>query len=327
MKKLMTSLCILVFLISGCNANTTTTNTKEMTVRIGFFPNITHAQALLGKENKIASTLGCNIDWKKFNAGSTEIEAMMAGELDIGYIGSGPAINGFIKTKGEIQIISGACEGGAVLVSRKDVIIKDISDLNGKKVAIPQFGNTQHVVLKQLLDANGLKETTKGGAVEILQVDNSDVKTLFDRKEIDVAFMPEPWGALLINDSQANIVKDYNQVWRNGQYPVAVVIARTEFIKEHPDLVRKFLQAHVELTAMAKNDKTAAKKIIIKEIKQVTGQEISATIMDVSYDRLILNDQVNQQAVIEMADIMQNLGFIKDQSDLSNIFNLNILTK
>ncbi len=324
MKKVLLLCCMLVLLLSGCNSNT---NSKEMTVRIGFFPNITHAQALLGKEAKYAAALGSPIEWKKFNAGSTEIEAMMAGELDMGYIGPGPAINCFIKTKGEIQIIAVACEGWAVLVSRKDVIIKNIADLKGKKVAIPQFGNTQHVVLKQLLDANGLKETTQGGTVEIVQVENPDVKTLFDKKDIDAAFVPEPWGSILINECQANVVRDFKEVWRNGQYPVAVVIARTEFIKEHPDLVKKFLQTHVELTAFAQNDKTAAKQTINKEIKKITGKEISKTIMDSSYDRLILNVQVNQEAVKEMADIMEKLGFIKDQQNLGNIFNLEILNE
>lgn len=324
MKKCMAVFCMLALLLSGCNANT---NTQDVTVRVGFFPNITHTQALLGKEARFASALGCKVDWKKFNAGSTEIEAMMAGELDMGYIGPGPAINGFIKTKGEIQIIAGACEGGAVLVSRKDVILKDIKDLENKRIAVPQFGNTQHIVLKQLLNDNGLVETTRGGTVEIVQVENPDVKTLFDKKEIDAAFVPEPWGSILINESQANIILDYNETWRNGEYPVAVVIARTDFIKEHPDLVKKFLQTHVELTEMAKNDKTAAKQTINKEIKQLTGKEISATIMDASFDRLILNDKLNQEAVIEMADIMQNMGFIKDQTDLRNIFNLSILNK
>lgn len=324
MKKWLAVLCMLVLLLSGCNS---AAETEKTTVRIGYFPNITHAQALLGMENKFADALGCPLEWKKFNAGSTEIEAMMAGELDMGYIGPGPAINGFIKTKGEIQIIAGACEGGAVLVSRQDIHINDIKDLANKTIAIPQFGNTQHIVLKKIMDENGLQDTAKGGTVEIVQAENPDVKTLFDKKEIEAAFVPEPWGSILINESQANIIMDYNQTWRDGKYPVAVVIARADFIKQHPDLVKKFLETHVALTETAKNDKAAAKATINKEIKQLTGKEISAEIMDASFDRLILNDQLNQEAVLEMADIMEDLGFIKGQENMNQIFNLDLMNK
>jgi len=324
MKKWMLVVCLLAFCLSGCKS---AGETEKTTVRIGYFPNITHAQALLGKENKYAAALGCPVEWKKFNAGSTEIEAMMAGELDLGYIGPGPAINGFIKTRGDIQIIAGACEGGAVLVSRQDVHINDMKDLANKTIAIPQFGNTQHIVLKKIMDENGLQDTAKGGNVEIVQVENPDVKTLFDKKEIEAAFVPEPWGSILINESQANLVLDYNQTWRDGQYPVAVVIARADFIKQHPDLVRKFLETHVALTETARKDKTAAKLTINKEIKQLTGKEISAEIMDASFDRLILNEEVNQEAVLEMADIMEDLGFIKGQENLNRIFNLDLMNK
>lgn len=322
LKQIPVIICVLFLFISGCNSNK---KDDKLTLRVGFFPNITHVQALLGKGGRFESAVGCGIEWKKFNAGSTEIEALMAGELDMGYIGPCPAINGFIKTKGEIQIIAGACEGGAVLVSRHDVVIKTIEDLSNKKIAIPQFGNTQHIVLKQLLDSKGLKETTKGGTVEIIQAENPDVKTLLDRKEIDAAFVPEPWASRLIEEAGANVVLDYDKVWRGGKYPVAVLIARTEFIKDHPELVKKFLRMHHELTKMAGNNKAEVKKIINKEIKELTGRELSLGILDESFNRLIINSKVDTQAVKEMAELMDRLGIIKGKSNFEKIFNLDLL--
>lgn len=317
-------ICAFCLGLSGCNANK---KDKEINLRVGFFPNITHAQALMGKENKFKSATGCTIDWKQFNAGSTEIEALLAGELDIAYIGPGPAINGFIKSKGELQIISGVSEAGAVIVSRNDVIIKNIKELSGKKIAVPQFGNTQHVVLKQLLDSNGLKETTKGGDVEVVQADNPDIKTLFDKKAIDAAFVPEPWASRLIEETKANIVLDYDKVWRDGKYPVAVLIARTDFIKKQPEVVEKFLKAHVELTDAANAEKTVAKKTINKEIKNLTGKELSDSIMDSSFNRMIITEKVDKKSVLEMADFMEKLGVIKNKKNIDNIFNFQILNK
>ena len=323
-RTILSILCVLLLSVAGCSRHN---NDNKLTLRIGFFPNITHVQALLGKGKIFESAAGCPIEWKKFNAGSTEIEALIAGELDMGYIGPGPAINGFIKTKGEIQIIAGACEGGAVLVSRRDVVIRSVEELRNKRIAIPQFGNTQHVVLQQLLDSKGLKETSKGGSVEIVQAENPDVKTLFDQQAIDAAFVPEPWASRLIEEVRANVVLEYDKVWRNGKYPTAVLIVRTDFMKVHPDIVAKFVAAHSELTVWAKSNKDEAKKIVNTEIKSLTGKALSDAVLSAAYGRLIITDRVDAQAVAEMAGVMERLGVIKGAYDIRKIFNAKTLTQ
>lgn len=317
--KLLLILPAVIMLASGCGSEK---KDGRPVLRVGFFPNITHVQALLGKQDKFNKATGCDIEWKKFNAGSTEIEAMMAGELDMGYIGPGPAINGYIKTRGEIQIIAGACGGGAVLVSRRGLKIKSASELKNKRIAVPQFGNTQHIVLKQILDSEGLKETTKGGTVEIIQAENPDVKTLFDRGEIDAAFVPEPWASRLIQETGANIVMDYNQVWRGGKYPVAVLIARKSFIQEHPEIVRKFVNAHVELTESASVNKADTKNIINEEIRKLTGKKLSDEVMNSSFSRLFINYEIDKQSVLDMAVLMSKLGIVKEKQDMKGIFDL-----
>lgn len=317
--KLLLILPAVIMLSSGCGSEK---QDGRPVLRVGFFPNITHVQALLGKQDKFNKATGCDIEWKKFNAGSTEIEAMMAGELDMGYIGPGPAINGYIKTRGEIQIIAGACGGGAVLVSRRGLKIKSASELKNKRIAVPQFGNTQHIVLKQILDSEGLKETTKGGTVEIIQAENPDVKTLFDRGEIDAAFVPEPWASRLIQETGANIVMDYNQVWRGGKYPVAVLIARKSFIQEHPEIVRKFVNAHVELTESASVNKADTKNIINEEIRKLTGKKLSDEVMNSSFSRLFINYEIDKQSVLDMAVLMSKLGIVKEKQDMKGIFDL-----
>lgn len=326
LKKWISGLILFLIIItfSGCSKK----ESNELKLRVGFFPNITHSQALVGKNDKFKSELSeYNVDWKQFNAGSSEIEALLAGEIDIGYIGPGPAINGYIKSKGDLQIIAGACEAGAIIVSRNDEPIKDINGLSGKKIAVPQFGNTQHVVLKKLLDSNGLKETTKGGTVEIVQADNPDIKTLFDKKAIDAAFVPEPWGSRLMEEAKANIVMEYDKVWRDGKYPVTVLIARTEFIKKHPEVVEKFVKAHVELTEQINKNNSDAKVVINKEIKNLTGKALTTSIMDSSFKRLKITNNPDIEAVKEMANFMESLGIIKGKPNLDNIFNLSILNK
>src|SRR2546423_8066496 len=81
-------------------------------VRVGYFPNLTHAVAIVGLEQGFfAKALGSEvaIDPKVFNAGPAEMEALLAGEIDVGYIGPGPAITGFVRSKGKaLRVVAGA---------------------------------------------------------------------------------------------------------------------------------------------------------------------------------------------------------------------------
>ncbi|MCX7923538.1 MAG: aliphatic sulfonate ABC transporter substrate-binding protein [Clostridia bacterium] len=328
--RLVAGMLIVTSLGVSFSACTSKSEDKASTVRIAHFPNITHSQALVGKaEGQFQKALGNDIkvDWKTFNAGPAEIESLFAGEVDIGYIGPGPAINGFAKSNGDLQIIAGATNAGAVLVSRKDLVIKDIKELSGKKVAVPQFGNTQDLSLRNLLQENGLKDTTKGGTVEVRQAENPDIKTLLDNKQIDAALVPEPWGSRLVKEVGANIVLDYNQVWREGKYTTAVVIVRTEFLKKNPELVEKFLRAHVELTDYINKNPDKAKKIVNDQIKELTKKALPEDVLDAAFKRLTVTNDPEKDSVIDFVKLSVNAGFLKKEPDTKNLFNLEILNK
>lgn len=329
------SIVLIIFIITGlltaCGTQNGSTNSEaNANVRVGFFPNITHSQALIGKANgSFQKALGDShqIEWKQFNAGSAEIEALFAGELDIAYIGPGPAINGYTKSNGDIQIIAGATNAGAILVSRKDLPIKDIKELSGKKVAVPQFGNTQDLSLRNLLQDNDLKDTTKGGTVEIHQVNNPDIKTLLAKGEIDAALVPEPWGSILVNDVQANVVLDYNQVWRDGNYASAVIVVRTQFLKDHPDIVENFLKNHVDLTDYINTHKKEAKQTVNAQISELTKKPLSPEILDAAFDRLTITTNPEKDSILDFVTLSVNAGFIKQKPDTTNLVNLSVLNK
>lgn len=310
------------------SVNTVASAESNVKVRVAFFPNITHSQALVGKAGgQFRSALGSSntIEWKQFNAGPAEIEALFAGAIDIGYIGPGPAIIGYVQSRGDIQIIAGATDAGAILISRKDVIIKNLKDLSGKKIAVPQFGNTQDLSLRNILKENGLKDTTKGGTVEIRQAENADIKTLLEQKQIDAALVPEPWGSRLIKEVNANVVLDYNQVWRDGKYTTAVVIARKQFIKDHPWIIKQFLKTHVELTDYINVNKDKAKAIVNNQIKLLTGKAIATDVLDAAYNRLTVTTDAEKDSVIAFSDLSVSAGFLKTKPDLKDLFKLDIL--
>lgn len=328
--KIIAILALTIIAVGSLAACSPKKESKNVKVRVAFFPNITHSQALVGKAGgQFQKAIGetNTIEWKQFNAGPAEIEALFAGEVDIGYIGPGPAINGYTKSKGDLQIIAGATDAGAILVSRADLHIKTVKELDGKKVAVPQFGNTQHLSLINLLQQNGLKDTTKGGTVEVIQAENSDIKTLLDKKNIDAALVPEPWGSRLIKEVKANVVLDYNQVWRDGKYTTAVVIARKKFIADYPDVVEKFINTHVELTDLINKNKDSAKKTVNEQINELTKKPLPNDVLDEAFKRLTVTNDPEKDSVLDTVKLSLRAGFIKEEPDTKNLFNLDALNK
>ena len=139
----------------GAGASAAGTPAAEL--RLGYFPNITHAPALIGVANgyfqqELGST---KLTTQTFNAGPEEVSALLGSSLDAGFIGSGPAINAFAKSNGEaVRLIAGSTSGGAQLVVSPDITSPE--QLKGKIVATPQAGNTQDIALKKWLKGNNL---------------------------------------------------------------------------------------------------------------------------------------------------------------------------
>ena len=139
--------------LAGCGGTKKDAD-KTTEINVGYFNNVTHAQALYMKAQGTLDKAfdgKAKVKWTSFNAGPSEVEALFSGDIDIGYIGPVPAISANVKSKGDVSIISGASQAGAELVKAPGSEIESAKDLDGKTVAIPQIGNTQHLCLLKLL--------------------------------------------------------------------------------------------------------------------------------------------------------------------------------
>jgi len=292
-------------------------------VRIAYFPNITHAQALYMKNQQSLEKTWkdrCDVSWKSFNAGPAEMEAIFAGEIDLGYIGPVPALSANVKSNGDVKIISNATDAGSVLLKRKNSGIQSIKDLSGKKVAVPQLGNTQHLCLLHLLEENGLKTTDKGGTVTINASSNADILNLIDNNSVDAALVPEPWGATIEKNGNAEILLDEKQVFQEGNYPVAVVVASSDFMEEHPDLVKEFLKAHEDASLSINQNTSEAMNIVNAEIEKATGKSIETDILETAFARMKINTKINSETVLAFAQISHKEGFINKIPEEKDVF-------
>ena len=277
------------------------------TIRVAYFPNVTHAQALIMKQRSTleASMDGVTVDWQAFNAGPSVIEAMFAGQIDIAYVGPVPAINAFIKSEGDIRVIAGAAYGGAELLVAKDSGITDIGDLAGKTVAIPQLGNTQHLCLLALIRKHDLSPVSDGGTVDVIAVSNSDIQGLLDRGELDAALVPEPWASLLEKNSGALVLP-----FEGNDAVTTVIIVRKDFLDKYPELVEKFLVLHSEITADIEVNPDSAKSDINAQIELLTGSMISPDILDLAFSRITFSDCIPAGSLEEYAEICRSIGLI-----------------
>jgi len=213
-----------------------------------------------------------------------------------------------------------------VLVVRSDAGINTIADFRGKKIASPQLGNTQDVALRAWLQKQGFKLKEQGGDTQVIPVANPDILTLFRKKEIDAAWVPEPWGARLVREADGKIFLDERDLWPNGKFVTAHVIVSTKFLKAHSDLVKKFLAAHVELTQRINADSAIAKQMLNKEIERLTGAALPKQVLDDAWSRQTVTYDPLRASLFGSADAAFKLGFLGDtKPNLDSIYDLAIL--
>lgn len=304
----------------------------QTVVRVGAFPNITHAQAMVGKANgwfDKALGPGTKIQWTSFNAGPSAIEALFAGAIDMTYVGPNPAITGYVRSNGEaLRIVAGAASGGASLVVRNDAGIQKPEDFHGKRVASPQLGNTQDVALRSWLKAYGMKSSDKGGDVQVIPMANPDQLTLFLKKELDAAWAPEPWATRLIREGNGRLFLDERDLWPRGQFVITHLIVRTKFLQEHPDLVKKWIAAHVELTDWINGHLPEAKNILNQQLQKETGKALKPAILDEAFGRLQITYDPIRNSLLTSAHSAFDAGFLgKQMPDLSGMYDLTLLNQ
>lgn len=327
---------LIVFVVGAMLLNTGVTHSayaQQKTLRLGYFPNINHAQGVIGiGDGSFQKTLGDNVTLGTFvfNAGPSAIESLLAGRLDATYIGPNPAINGYVVSNSQAdRVIAGATSGGALFVVRNDSGINSVQDLGGKKFASPQLGNTQDIALRKYLSDNGFNTIENGGNVTVLPITNADILTTFLKKEIDGAWVPEPWATRLVNEAGGKILIDERDLWPpEGKFVTAHLIVSPQYLKQNPDVIKGLLTAHVNETQWINEHKDEVPKVFNTELKKLTGQTIPEDTLTEALTRLEFTNDPIRLSLFQSANDAYDLGFLakgKDRPDLSGIYDLTLL--
>src|SRR6266536_5031353 len=233
---------------------------KARELRLGYFPNITHAQALYGRATgQFERKIGVRIQWTAFHAGPTAIESLFSDAVDATFVGPAPTINGHIKSRGaKFVIVAGSASGGAGLVVRRDSGIHSAKDFAGKVIATPQLGNTQDVAARIWFAEKGYRLKEKGGRLALVPLSNPDQLTMFRKKQIDGAWTVEPWVSRLEIEGQGRVFLEEKALWPEGRYVTTHLVVNRDFLSRNREVVKKLLRAHIEITQRINADLSAA---------------------------------------------------------------------
>lgn len=294
----------------------------QTTLRVGHFPNVTHAQGLvahaLSRQGKgwFEQRLGPNvaIQWFVYNAGPSAMEAILAKSIDLTYVGPNPAINAYAKSRGEeIRVIAGAANGGSALVVQGDSNLKTAADFRGKTIATPQLGNTQDVAARSWLVAGGLRITQMGGDAQVVPTANPDQLLLFKQKQLDGAWTVEPWVSLLESEAGGKVLVE------EPDAITTLLVARAGFLDAQRDLVRKFAAAHEELTDWIIKNPAEAQRLVREELAAETRAKVSEELIARAWRRIVQTHAVSREAVDKLVASAQAVGFLRGVPDLARL--------
>jgi NitT/TauT family transport system substrate-binding protein len=315
-------LLVLVFgVASGCKAAGAATATAP--VRIGYFANLTHAQAVLGVASGdfARAVAPAPLETRVFNAGPSLVEALFAGEIDIGYVGPGPAISANAKSYGEgIRVIAGAAANGVVIVAREGSGITTMADLAGKRVGTPQLGNTQDISARHYLAAV-LKQPTTG----VTPVENAQQAAMFARGQLDAAWVPEPWGQRLITEAGATLVAEEKDLWDGGAFALTLVVTTPEFLKRRPDVVKAVLGVHERWTKKLAADPQAHAAELGDALFGLTGKRLPPGVVAPALARVKFIDEPLPGTLQTFAAWAQDLGFERKTVGTAGLVDTRIL--
>ena len=298
---------------------------QQTVLRVGHFPNITHAQGLvasqLSREGKgwFEPRLGGNvkIEWFVYNAGPSAMEALAAGSIDLTYVGPNPALNLYARSQGEeVRIIAGSANGGAALVVQPDGRLSKPEDFRGRLIGTPQLGNTQDVACRAWLKKQGYRITQLGGDVKVLPTANPDQLALFTAGKLDGVWTVEPWVSRLELEAKGKVFLEQKDSI------TTVLVASAKLLAEQRELVKKFAAAHAELTEWINQNPDEAKRLANAALKEITKREMPAELIAKAWPRLTFTAEIKREDLAAAVAEAQSVGFLKGAPDLARLVEI-----
>lgn len=313
-------------LLAGCGSSEKSSG-KEDKIVIGYFPNINHVPAMVAKDQGYFEKQlgdGTKVEYKTFAEGGSFMTALKTGDIDAGLVGPGPAMNNF-STGADVKIIAGASTGGTVVLAREGVEINSLEDFQGKTFITPGVGCTHDVQYETYLEEAGITSARIGGTMKHLTGNPAQYASMLKTGKVDIAVAPEPWAAVIEQETNAEVVIGWDEVSFGETLPASVLVATGDAVENSPEKVQKIVDAHKDAVKFIEENPEEAKAITIKDIKEVTGQELEKEVVDRAWERIGFTYDVDADTIQEFADSSYTLKFLKDKPEFSELIAKNFI--
>lgn len=256
---------------------------------------------------------------KLFPTGAPEMQAMLAGEIDVAYVGAAPVVAA-LSTGLDAKIVAAVQTQGSALVVRPDLDYNSPEDLKGTKIATFPPGTIQDTLLRQWLTSNNLVigENTDEGEVDVLPMGPGDAITAMTAGQIDATFLPSPSPTMLAEEGNGKIVELSGKMKPN--HPCCVLVVSDKLIAESPDLVTQLVKTHMKATEynLANPDEAAGIYAgYTKNTKEVALESID------NWDGTWVSDpNLIVDGVMDYVNVQKDLGYIETPLTKDEIFDL-----
>lgn len=274
-------------------------------LRLGYMPNVTHATALVGIEKNIfQEEVGNSVKFKPihFVVGNNIIDAFITNQIDAAYIGPGPFVNAVYRNV-PIKLLSNACNGGTVIVETHGYA----SLRPGMRIAVPQYGNTQDLILRSYLEKKDLLNK-----VQIIALPPQDTGTAFFIMSIDGACLPEPWGTILIDRGFCNLIVDEKNILNNGDYPVTLLVVSKNYARNNPEIVSALLKAHKKANDFIVRNHEEVVNLTTQAIANLSKKQIDKGIILKSMKRCVFTNRINLNVLEDFKLVGIKAGYYRE---------------
>ena len=300
-----------------------------LTLRLGYFPNLTHAPALIGlSKGFFAARLGSDVTLEPhtFNAGGDAVTALLSNSIDASFVGPNPTINAFAQSHGEaVRVIAGSTSGGALLVVKPAITSAEL--LKGAKIADPQLGGTQDIALRWFLQSHGFHaDTAGGGDVSVLPQDNSQTLLAFKQGQLDGAWVPEPWASRLVVEGGGHVLVDERDLWPQGRFVSTNLVVRTDFLRAHPVRIKALLEGLFESVAFLNSSPAASQQLANDAVAEITGKKLANGVVSAAWPHMSFTLDPLAATLRTSADHAHGVG-LGANVDLRGLYDLELLNQ
>ncbi len=279
---------------------------KEITIG-SFSRAIDYAPYIVAKNNglfdAVADKNGISIKYVEFQTLPSINEALATNNLDIVFEAEPPAIIG--KAAGiSVSIVSPGVSLVQEIVVHSESNIFEVTDLKGKKIAVPS-GSSSHYGLNKMLQQAGL--TTDD--VEIIDMNPQDGKAAFVSNQIDGWAIWPPFIEQEEYAQRGRVLKGSNV------FIQSVVVMRDEFKHDNTKLAEDLVMAIKESQQWIINNPSEAQQIVASEL----GIELA--IVKLAWEKHNFNPTIGSEEISDIqdkADFLFEMNLVKVRVDVMN---------